>query len=349
MATSGNLAAVVYFAGDVSSDIKLNIVNSAGKGVDFETVADIAGSAVLPDVAALVDGRFVIVWNEVGATVDAWGRIYDPKTGNFSGPAFAVATGPGDQFLPTVAGLPDGGFVVTWSDDPAVGNATVQARRFDSSGAPAGDTFVVTETPGSFTAVAASSTGRVFTAWMTEKNAHTTDPDIGINGHIFQAATETVNGTAGKDIITTYNLSEPINGLGGKDRIDARGGDDVISGGAGKDKLTGGPGFDAFVFDVKPKKANVDHITDFAVGVDEIRLDHGIYKKLPIGELAKRTFFSGKNIDEGKNKKDLIAYDKKSGDVWYDPDGAGGHHAKLVAVINHSPNNLSHTDFVIVA
>ncbi|MGI3745519.1 MAG: hypothetical protein ACRYF8_08485 [Janthinobacterium lividum] len=50
----------------------------------------------------------------------------------------------------------------------------------------------------------------------------------------------TVEGTAGKDVITGTALSEVIYGLAGNDRIDGGRGSDVIIGGAGADQLSGG-------------------------------------------------------------------------------------------------------------
>lgn len=50
----------------------------------------------------------------------------------------------------------------------------------------------------------------------------------------------TVEGTAGKDVITGTTLSEVIYGLAGNDRIDGGRGSDVIIGGAGADQLSGG-------------------------------------------------------------------------------------------------------------
>ena len=50
----------------------------------------------------------------------------------------------------------------------------------------------------------------------------------------------TVEGTAGKDVITGSALSEVIYGLAGNDRIDGGRGSDVIIGGAGADHLSGG-------------------------------------------------------------------------------------------------------------
>lgn len=152
VATSGNIAAVAYTKGGLASaDIILRTVNSSGAVLDTETVADIAGEAGVPDVAVLSDGRFVIVWHEIGSTVDVFGRIYDPATGTFSGTAFPVATDPGDQGAATVAGLPDGGFLVTWTEIPDTGSTTVHGRRFDATGTPVGDAFLLdTGTPGQF-------------------------------------------------------------------------------------------------------------------------------------------------------------------------------------------------------
>ncbi|MFK7699706.1 calcium-binding protein [Pseudomonas caspiana] len=53
-------------------------------------------------------------------------------------------------------------------------------------------------------------------------------------------AAPTVEGTAGRDVITGTAMSEVIYGLDGNDRIDGGRGSDIIIGGAGADQLTGG-------------------------------------------------------------------------------------------------------------
>jgi serralysin len=50
----------------------------------------------------------------------------------------------------------------------------------------------------------------------------------------------TVEGTAGRDVITGTAMSEVIYGLAGNDRIDGGRGSDIIIGGAGADRLSGG-------------------------------------------------------------------------------------------------------------
>lgn len=351
VATSGNTAAIVFAAGDSSSDIRLSLVSSTGTGLDFQTVANVAAAAVLPDVATLSDGRFIVVWSQAGTSYDVMGRIYDPTAKAFSGDAFVVASGANDELIARVAGLPDGGFAVTWVDagSPPAYDSDVLARRFDASGAPAGDAFRPGGNGYSFPGAAINGDGEVFLAWVSGPNAKSNDPDFGIQGRVFKPETETVNGTPGDDTITTYGLSEPVNGLAGKDTIDARGGNDVISGGEGKDRLTGGEGTDGFRFDVKLKGANVDRVTDFVPGVDNLVLDREVFKKLKVGDLKKSAFFAGNKVDEGKDDKDLVVYDKKSGKLFYDADGPGGADAKLVAILDGSPNALKAGDIIVVA
>ena len=147
----------------------------------------------------------------------------------------------------------------------------------------------------------------------------------------------------------TYSLAETINGLAGNDAIDARGGADVVSGGEGKDKLTGGAGGDGFLFDVKLKGKNVDHITDFLPGDG-----HAPPRSRHLQEAQNRRSQEGRLLrrQQGRRRQGRqgsVVYDKKSGKVYYDADGPGGASAKLVAILDGSPNELKADDFVIVA
>lgn len=141
VATFGNTAAVVYVSeelgGPVSADIVLKTINSSGAILDTEVINN-AGRLFDPEVAALTDGRFVIVWEDVTAT-NVIGRIYDPATLAFSGPEFTISDRGGFQFLARVAALPDGGFLATWTDlSGSFGDNTraINGRRFDANGVP---------------------------------------------------------------------------------------------------------------------------------------------------------------------------------------------------------------------
>ena len=131
VATSGNLAAMVYAYDQgplYGQDIMLDLVNSSGTAPAAPT--HIFGATTLdafsdPDVAALSDGRFVIVARD-DTTSALVASIFDPVTRavtpvNFS----AVGTSA------HAAGVPGGGFVVSF-DNPS---GDVIEDRFGPGGA----------------------------------------------------------------------------------------------------------------------------------------------------------------------------------------------------------------------
>ena len=57
---------------------------------------------------------------------------------------------------------------------------------------------------------------------------------------------------------------------------------------------------------------------------------------------------SGQGAKTAHDGDDRIVYDTRSGKLYYDKDGAGGHHAQLFAILDGSPDNISAKDFLIV-
>jgi serralysin len=80
----------------------------------------------------------------------------------------------------------------------------------------------------------------------------------------------TVEGTAGKDVITGTAMSEVIYGLAGNDRINGGGGSDVIIGGAGADELSGGDDPDASIY---ARNGNDADIFRYLAATDSYRTD----------------------------------------------------------------------------
>lgn len=129
----------------------------------------------------------------------------------------------------------------------------------------------------------------------------------------------------------------------GRGRDDDRS-DDVIDSQATSETLTGGRGDDTFVFDTALGLDNVDHITDFNRGHDVIKLDSDIFTGLELGVLERSAFKDIKSHDVDAD--DRILYNHKTGELFFDVDGAGGAEAVHFATLDHDPS-LKARDFLV--
>ena len=129
------------------------VVHQGAAGtIDLEVFTPSAGLAGLasagfgadPDVAALRDGGFVVVWTDpASSSGDIRATIFSNDTGvpNSDAFQFLVNTSTaGPQNEASVVGLADGGFLVTWENDNA---NLVRAQRFDAVGDKIGAEFTV--------------------------------------------------------------------------------------------------------------------------------------------------------------------------------------------------------------
>jgi hypothetical protein len=148
--TNGNFVVVdqdEHGGSATNTDIDFAIFTPAGTPVIGPTL--LSGSPVEPesdpDLAALRDGGFVVVWT----------RLYPPSLGGNTHIQYSVLSndgtfikqnilvdrgGGGDRDEASVVALADGGFLVTWEDD---GANLVHAQRFDAAGNPVGTEFTV--------------------------------------------------------------------------------------------------------------------------------------------------------------------------------------------------------------
>ena len=112
-------------------------------------------SISFPTIASLSDGRFVVAWEYRASPTnfrgDVRARIFNPDGTAFDrgGPEgiqdFVVNSTVGDQEIPSITALNNGGFVVGFGDDSqfSVSGRDIRARAFDSNGQAVGDDFVV--------------------------------------------------------------------------------------------------------------------------------------------------------------------------------------------------------------
>jgi Ca2+-binding RTX toxin-like protein len=164
---------------------------------------------------------------------------------------------------------------------------------------------------------------------------------------------ENVNGGSAGDKISGYSADgdNRFDGGAGNDSLSGGGGNDTLIGGSGRDRLTGGLEADKFVFNVTLGSTNVDTITDFKHGLDEIVLSDSIFKALGSSVTASE-FVALSHGHAATNGSQHIIYDKSNGTLWYDADGNGYRHAAVqfaqLGTISSYPTNLTWDDFAIV-
>ncbi len=136
------------------------------------TTADVQDD---PEVTALVDGGFVVIWesvNQDGSGTGLYGQKYD-AAGSSVGSEFQVnSTANLAQQDPAVKTLDDGGFLVVWeSFDQDGSDYGVYAQRFDASGNQVHGEFQLNTTTADGqkdVRVDVLGDGRLVTAWVSE-------------------------------------------------------------------------------------------------------------------------------------------------------------------------------------
>ena len=125
----------------------------------------------------------------------------------------------------------------------------------------------------------------------------------------------------------------------GNDTLTGGNGDNIINGGLGNDVLTGGSGVNKFVFDTTPNATtNLDTITNFVAGKDQIELSHSVFTALgQQGVLSADQFVAG-DFNSGQTATNHIIYNSTSGGVYYDADGSGNSAAVEIAVVGTNLN-----------
>ena len=122
-------------------------------------------------------------------------------------------------------------------------------------------------------------------------------------------------------------------------------GANLLNGGGGADTLSGKAGADTFVFNTALATSNVDHITDFSVKDDTIRIENAVFTALSAGKLAATAF---KDLSVGTiDADDRILYDHGTGKLSYDADGSGAGKAVVFAILDNHAALTVHDFFVV--
>ena len=135
---------------------------------------------------------------------------------------------------------------------------------------------------------------------------------------------------------------DSIVGSSDQDFIDGGTGSDTLSGGLFDDTgdtLVGGTGADTFLLAQFPNDNSpaADTLTDFASGVDRVRIDARFISELGAsGTLAAGDprFHAAAGATSAHDADDRLVYDTTTGRLYLDVDGSGGWPAQLIAIFN---------------
>jgi Ca2+-binding RTX toxin-like protein len=172
-------------------DVRAQIFNPNGSksGGEFLVNTATPGSQTDPAITGLADGRFVAAWVDLGVDEHTRGiraQIFNANGGKSGGEIVVKAVIDSDSRInPTITGLINGNFVVTWTGDPLVelGPPTVRAQVFSADGSKSGVEFMVATTADEqpFTATTGLADGRFVIVWNQEAYGYD------LRGQVFNA------------------------------------------------------------------------------------------------------------------------------------------------------------------
>lgn len=154
-----------------------------------------------------------------------------------------------------------------------------------------------------------------------------------------------LDGGDGQDTIKGDADNDTVFGGDADDIIYGNDGNDVLFGQGGNDTLFGGAGADVFGFEDALVSGNVDHISDFDVSDDSIRMDLAIFSELSgSGTITTAEFAIGSS---SLDVDDRIIYNSATGELFYDEDGTGASAQMLFATLS-TGLALTNADFTAV-
>lgn len=240
-------------SGDTSRGVYGRIMTTSGTfvGNEFALHTTTGGVQDSVSVAALGSG-FVAVWSSEqvdGSGTAIVGRLFD-SSGTATTAEFTINTFvSGDQTVPQVTTLLNGGFVVTWQSSGNDGDGTgIAARVYDAAGNPVTAEFVVNTTTAGNQAnptVTALGDGGFLVAWQSQNQDD--GSSTGIYSQRFAA-----DGTAYSSLTLTATAAADSLSVGlGVDMVDLGAGDDVLKTTAaalvGSMSVIGGTGDDRLI------------------------------------------------------------------------------------------------------
>jgi Ca2+-binding RTX toxin-like protein len=251
--SNGNFVAVYQdeVAGNsTNTEILLKVFTPAGApvagAVGIVAGAGGPGQEIEPDVAALRDGGFVVVWSDPDSTEpnDIRASILSNATLVVASDILVNTTTAGYQLAPSALALADGGFLVTWTDQNV---NLARAQRFDANGSKIGAEFTL--------------------------NMGDADPKATLlnDGRIAFSVGDLSTGD--RDVTTAIWTTAGLSGTPLADVLDGSAGPDSMSGGLGNDDYYVYEGGDAVIENAGEGMDRVSAFTHFVLPDNVENLD----------------------------------------------------------------------------
>jgi Ca2+-binding RTX toxin-like protein len=153
------------------------------------------GDQAESSVTTLADGRFVVAWTDLSASGDdtsgaaVRARIFNANGSTFGSEFVVNTTTAGNQHLPDITALADGGFVATWLADDGSADGVI-GQLFTANGTKVGAEFPVnTTTSGGQTnqAVAAFDGGSFVVAWQDASATGDDTDGLAVRAQLFDS------------------------------------------------------------------------------------------------------------------------------------------------------------------
>jgi Ca2+-binding RTX toxin-like protein len=269
---------------------RAQVVEPNGSPVGDEFIIHEASSYdKLVNVAALPDGRFVVVWADASGSLDdkygsaVYASIWNEDGTPASDTILVNTTTTGDQYSPDISAMSDGRFLVAWSDGYYTDDMDIRGQVFAADGSKIGGELTLSEvSEGSkhYPSLATLADGRVAVSWSDYSHAFGDTSVSAVVARLldFRTGPVDISGSDLDDSFVGTAFADKISGGLGDDFLLGQDGDDKLFGGDGSDKLVGGRGDDTaagdggadlFVYFVGDDTMT---ITDFEPGIDVLAL-----------------------------------------------------------------------------
>jgi Ca2+-binding RTX toxin-like protein len=270
--SSGNIA--FAFRGNNGFDTVVRILNSVYESIGPDLLlTDASNNGATPRIAAMLDGRFMVVYSSL-STGPLVGQMIN-SNGTLDGAAFTIAANGHQAEIETLA---DGRVVVTWREGGA-GAGDIYSAMYD----PRETGVFVQGTSGNDHYIGGAFNDTMYGAGGADTFIGGDGNDILVSEFrdLIDSFGDSIDGGAGRDSLIGGGGNDTILGGGSVDTIFGGDGNDVITGGFSGDLVDAGAGNDTIVV----LESEFGDTTDGGTGLDRLDLS-GLTTDVAIVSLA---------------------------------------------------------------